>query len=147
MKQLLALLRPMDFSRKFDKVISGWSIVYFQGSKIVIKNVFLSLKIDIVLANSADPHELAAHVAPSSFLVRTEKCGEPYGGHLWNSPIKYHCVCLWFSCVVTVGDLSWQGSSSRLSLPCLNSAAHFSPCFSIGSKVHLARFEPAILRN
>ena len=55
------LLRPMEFSIKFDTVKSGWSIVYIEESQDIIskKNIiFLSLKIDLVLANSADPDEM-----------------------------------------------------------------------------------------
>ena len=40
--------------------MSGWSIVYIEGSRVIIfkNNVFLSLEIDFVLANSADPDEM-----------------------------------------------------------------------------------------
>ena len=40
---------------------SGWSIVYIVGSQVIIsKNiVFLSVKINFVLANSADPDEMS----------------------------------------------------------------------------------------
>ena len=48
---------------KFDTVKSGWSIVYTEGSQVIIspkKNEFLSLTLEInfVLANSADPDEM-----------------------------------------------------------------------------------------
>ena len=45
---------------------SGWSIIYIQGSQVIIspKQYFLSLKIDFVLANSADPDEMP-HDAPN----------------------------------------------------------------------------------
>ena len=44
----------MEFSIKFDKVQSGWSIVYSEGSQVIISKciVFLSLKIILILANS-----------------------------------------------------------------------------------------------
>ena len=47
----------MKFSIEFDTVKSGWSIVYIKV--IISKNiVFLSLYMDFVLANSADPEEI-----------------------------------------------------------------------------------------
>ena len=52
---------PMEFPIKFDTFKSGWSIVYIEGSQVII--VFLSLKIDFVLANSADPDEMPQFVA------------------------------------------------------------------------------------
>ena len=52
----------MEFPIKFDTVKSGWSIVYFKGSQVIIsKNIFLSLKIDFVLGYSADPEEMPHH--------------------------------------------------------------------------------------
>ena len=50
----------MEFSIKFDTVKSGWSIVYIEGSKVIISKiiVFLSLKTECVLANSAEPDEM-----------------------------------------------------------------------------------------
>ena len=50
----------MEFSIKFYTVKSGWSIVNIEGLKVRIsKNIiFLSVKIDFVLANSADPDEM-----------------------------------------------------------------------------------------
>ena len=41
----------MNFSMKFDMVKSGWSIVYIEGSQVIIskKKLFLSLKIHFVL--------------------------------------------------------------------------------------------------
>ena len=52
---------PMEFPIKFDTVKSGWFIVYFEGSQVIISknSIFLSLKIDCVLANSADPDEMS----------------------------------------------------------------------------------------
>ena len=60
----LALLRPMEFSIKFDTIKSGWFNVYFKWSQVTVsKTVFLSLKIDFVLANSADPYEMPHYAA------------------------------------------------------------------------------------
>ena len=55
----------MKFPIKFDTVKSGWSIVYIEGSHALVSklNVFLYLKIDFVLANSADPDEMPHYVA------------------------------------------------------------------------------------
>ena len=55
----------MEFSIKFDIVKSGCSIVYIEGIQVIFpKNIiFFSLKIDFVLANSADPDEMSLHVA------------------------------------------------------------------------------------
>ena len=55
----------MGYSIKFDTVKSGRSIVYIKGSQVIIsKNiVFLSLMINIVLANSADPDEMPHYAA------------------------------------------------------------------------------------
>ena len=51
--------------RKFDTVKSGWSVVYIEGSKAIIskKIIFLSVKINSVLTNSADPDEMQHCVA------------------------------------------------------------------------------------
>ena len=68
-KSVLALLNaiglthliPMEFSIKLYIIKTGWPIVYIEGSQVIIfkKNiVFLSLKIDFVLVNSADPDEM-----------------------------------------------------------------------------------------
>ena len=55
----------MEFSIRFDTVRSGWSIVYIEGPQVIIskKIVFLSLKIDFILANSADRDEMPKYVA------------------------------------------------------------------------------------
>ena len=48
----------MGLSINFDTDKSGWSIVYIEGLQITISKkilYFLSLKIEFVLANSADP--------------------------------------------------------------------------------------------
>ena len=44
----------MKFSMKFDTVKSGWSIIYFEGSQVIIfKNIiFIFFEDDFVLANS-----------------------------------------------------------------------------------------------
>ena len=48
----------------YDLVKSGWSIVYIEWSQVIIKKyIFLSLKIDFALANSADPDEMPCYVA------------------------------------------------------------------------------------
>ena len=56
----LTLLEPMEFSIK-----SGWSILYIERLQIIISEniIFLSLKIDFVYANSADPDEMPHFVA------------------------------------------------------------------------------------
>ena len=51
----------MDFSIKFDTVMSGWSIVTIEGSQANIfkKTIaFLSLKIFFVLAKSENPDSM-----------------------------------------------------------------------------------------
>ena len=55
----------MEFSTKFYTVKSGCSIIYFKGTQVKIsKNiVFVSLKIDVVLENSADPDKMPHFVA------------------------------------------------------------------------------------
>ena len=56
----LTLSGPMEFSIMFYTVKSGCSIIYFKEPQVIIsKNiVFLSLNIDFVLANSADPDKM-----------------------------------------------------------------------------------------
>ena len=56
----------MEFSIKFNIVKSGWNIVYIEGLQVTIseKNVvFLSLKIDFVLANNANLDEMQCYAA------------------------------------------------------------------------------------
>ena len=59
-----AALRMMEFSIKFDTVKSGWSNCIFLGvagynfKKII---TFLSLKINFVSANIADPDEMSPY--------------------------------------------------------------------------------------
>ena len=56
----LTLLRPMEFSVKFDTVKSGLSITYIEGSQVMCSKqiAILSLKTDFVLANSTDPDDI-----------------------------------------------------------------------------------------
>ena len=61
----------MEYTFKLEKARSGWSIVYMEGLYVVIPNkysVFVSLKINIVLANSADPDELSHYILSASSL-------------------------------------------------------------------------------
>ena len=61
----------MEFSIKLHTIESEWSVVYIEGSQVIIskKNiVFLSLKIDFVLANSADPDEMLLFTVCQSTL-------------------------------------------------------------------------------
>ena len=55
----------MDSSFWLYTIYFEWSIIYIEGSQVIIsKNiVFLSLRIDFVLANSADPDEMPHYVA------------------------------------------------------------------------------------
>ena len=56
----------MGFYIKYEKVMSGWSIVYIEGSQVVISPqniVCLSLKIDFASANSVDQDEMLHYVA------------------------------------------------------------------------------------
>ena len=63
--KILSLFRQMEISIKFDTVKSGWSIIYIEGSQVIIKRnvVFPSLKIDFGLANSANPDEMLHNAA------------------------------------------------------------------------------------
>ena len=56
----LSILRPMEFSIKFNTVKSGWSIIYIEWLQAIISKIitFLSLKINFILANSADPDKM-----------------------------------------------------------------------------------------
>ena len=55
----------MEFSIKLHIIMSEWCIVYIVGSQVIIsKNiVFLSLKIEYVIANSTDPDEMPHNAA------------------------------------------------------------------------------------
>ena len=59
-RKFLTLLKPLESSIKVDTVKSEWSIDYNEGLQAInSKNIiFLSLKIDFVLANSAAPYEM-----------------------------------------------------------------------------------------
>ena len=62
----LTLFRRMEFPIMFDTIKSRWPIVYIDESQILISKiniVFLSLKIDFVLANGANPDEMPTYVA------------------------------------------------------------------------------------
>ena len=55
----------MEVSIKLHTIKTGWTIVYIEGSQVIIsKNniVFLSLKIDFVLVISADSDEMPHYV-------------------------------------------------------------------------------------
>ena len=59
----------MDFPIHVDTICMGLPIVYFKGSRVAIYNyVFLSLRLVLILANSADPnemqHDAAFHLCP-----------------------------------------------------------------------------------
>ena len=57
----LTLYALMDSSFWFDTINFGWSIIYTEGSQVIIsqKNIaFISLKIVFVLANSVDLDEI-----------------------------------------------------------------------------------------
>ena len=48
----------MEFSVKLHTITSGWSIEYIEGSQVKFpKNVVLSLNINFVFTNRADPEE------------------------------------------------------------------------------------------
>ena len=50
---------PIEFPIQLPTIKSGWSIVYIEGSQIIIsKKDYISLKIHFVLANSADTDEM-----------------------------------------------------------------------------------------
>ena len=50
----------MECPIKFDTIKSGWSIVYIEGTQVITSkmNLFLSLKIDFVLATSSVHDEM-----------------------------------------------------------------------------------------
>ena len=59
----------MEFSIKLHTMNSEWSIVYIEGSPIIIfkkKNVYFSLGIDFALANRADL--IKCHISAGSSL-------------------------------------------------------------------------------
>ena len=54
----------MEFSINFNIVKLGWSIIYIEGSLVIIsEKCIFSLKIDFVLANSADSYEMQHYAA------------------------------------------------------------------------------------
>ena len=68
----LTLLRPMEFSIKFDTVKSGWSIVYIEGSQVISKTDYISFsEDDFVSANSADHDEMHISSGSSLFAIIT----------------------------------------------------------------------------
>ena len=61
----LNLFQTNGFPKILDIIMSGWSLVYIDVSKVLISKtiVFLSLKIDFVRTNSA-PFHLGLHCLP-----------------------------------------------------------------------------------
>ena len=57
------LLRPMEFSIKFDLVISEYAIIYIIHVIIFKQNAFHSLKVNSALANSEIPDEMPHYAA------------------------------------------------------------------------------------
>ena len=59
------LFRQMEFSTKFDAFKSELYIAYTEGSHVIISryNILLSLNMEFVSANSADPDEMTHHAA------------------------------------------------------------------------------------
>ena len=54
----------MESPIKFDTVESGWSIVYIEKTQVIIPpKIFLSLKIELVMAKSADLDEMQRYGA------------------------------------------------------------------------------------
>ena len=54
----------MEFPIKYDTSTPGWSIVYRKVTDFNFqKRVFLPLKIDFILENSADPDEMPHNAA------------------------------------------------------------------------------------
>ena len=55
----------MDFAIHIDTIIMGLPIVYFKGSHVEFLNydLFPSLKVVLILANSTDPDELQQFAA------------------------------------------------------------------------------------
>ena len=54
----------MEFTIEFDTIKTGCSIVYIEGSQVIISKKFVfSLKIDFVTANCADPDEMLHYAA------------------------------------------------------------------------------------
>ena len=55
---LLTLCILMDFPIHIDTISMGLPIVHFKGSQVEFYNAILSLKVILILANSADPDEM-----------------------------------------------------------------------------------------
>ena len=62
---VLTLCILMDFPIHIDTISIGLPILYVKGSQIGFFNngVFQSLKVNLILANSADPDEMQHHAA------------------------------------------------------------------------------------
>ena len=64
MRSHVSLCVSVEFHITFVTVRSGWSIAYIEGSRVInLKKLFLSLKIDFVLAYRADPDEMPHYAA------------------------------------------------------------------------------------
>ena len=63
MHECLTIFEPMEISIKLYTIRLEWSSLYIEGSWVIIKNAFLSLKVDLSLANSADPDEMPLYAA------------------------------------------------------------------------------------
>ena len=76
----LTLCVSVEFPIMFDTVKPGWSIVYIEGSQVIIpkKIIFLSLKIDFALANSVNPDKMPHYAAFCQGLHCLPKC--PFRG-------------------------------------------------------------------
>ena len=55
----------MDLPKRTDTISVGLPILYFKGAQVKVLNydVFLSLKVVLILANSADPDEMQHYAA------------------------------------------------------------------------------------
>ena len=70
----------MDYPIHIDTISMELSILFFRGSKFLLNDVFLSLKIDFAFANSADLDEmlpyaafhLGLHYLPKYLFTRTQ---------------------------------------------------------------------------
>ena len=83
----------MGISIKLQTIKSGWSIVYFEGPKVIISKkdiVFHPLKIDFVLANSSGPDEMLHYAVFYLGLHCLSKY--PFMGYLFNKGIIRLCT-------------------------------------------------------
>ena len=80
----LTVILLMEFSIKLHLIKSGWSILNIEGSQVMIsdKIVFISLKIDFVLASSADTDESRIMQHFICVLPDKEKTCRSLSGHL-----------------------------------------------------------------